>query len=72
MQSKMSTFLEILAAKEAVMQEHGVSLDHVLSEANIHRTTWERWKRDKVGPRLKTWLRVEQVINEAISRGTAA
>ena len=62
-----------IAKRENRIKEIGVSLDDILEEAGVDRSTWTRWKNGAIGsPKLKSWSAIDQAIAKAEGRAAAA
>lgn len=60
-----------IAAVETRLAEHGIDRRDFLAEANLHRSTWDRWKQGVVGPTRRNWDAVEEAV-EKLTAGRAA
>jgi hypothetical protein len=45
----------------------GISMPGVLTEAGVHRATWDRWKAGTNSPRMLTWQAVVDAAERRIN-----
>lgn len=48
---------------ESRLKAAGRQVSDLCEEAGIARSTWTRWKYEKVSPNMTTWLDVERAVN---------
>lgn len=51
-----------LAARIIEIERLGLPLDDVLRRADVHRTTWSRWKAGRGLPQMRKWAQVEEAV----------
>lgn len=65
--SRFMTLRAEVIDMEAALKRAGVSLDAVLAQAGINRSTWTRWKAGTVkGARYDTISRVKDAAHRAV------
>lgn len=66
----MTSIRESISDMESRLAAAGVPMADFFSAADIHYTTWRRWKKG-VGPTLKNWERAKEVADNLIAAATA-
>jgi hypothetical protein len=51
-----------LAARITEIERLGLPLDEILRRADVHRTTWNRWKAGRGWPQMRKWSQVEEAV----------
>jgi hypothetical protein len=57
-----------IIALETQAREAKLVMKDVLAAANVNVTTWHRWRKHGMEPKLRTLRRVEAAIREAVAQ----
>jgi hypothetical protein len=49
-------------AIERRVRASGMELEDFYARIDVHRTTWQRWKRGKFSPRLSVIAKIEEIV----------
>lgn len=63
----MTSLANDISDIEERLKAAGVPLDRFFKRANIHYTTWFRWKSGDHGPTLKNWRRAVDVVDGLVA-----